>query len=610
MAQVNDEPVEDQNDDQEDPLYYASQKEAILFVIDVSESMLEGISDGNSVRSALTCAYHLLTQKIIATPNDMVGVLLYGTSQTESPSTYGHASCKNVTLLIDLECPDALSMRRLKKAVHDDKFFAKTCAPSSERPTLTNVLFLCNSIFNQHASNFNYKRIVLISDEDDPHADNKVVRQASITRARDLNDLGIKIEPIFLSKSGRSFDCRKFYDDIIFRDEDDDDEQDIVEAGEQRMKQMMSRIRTKVSTKRAIFSIPLEIAPSVKIGIKGYVLYKEQKISKSAYVYNQGEAPQFAKVESSNLCYDTSKTLQKMEVRKGYKFGDERILFDETELKDIKFVEDPVLRIIGYKSFDKLHAWHNMRASYFIYPSESTVVGSTRVFAALHRNLLSKKKWALAWFIPRKNSNPVLVAMIAANSTVLEGQQVSPSGTHLITLPCADDIRQDPMVKMVRAPTDLVESLSEILCSLQMATFDPYKYHNPALQRHWAILQAMALEEDMPGPLPDTSLPKYKGIDKRVGSKINDWQDLLQNTLHEMEQVTIASHKRGQTEDVPPVKKQKVESDDVKLAAENNQLAKCSVASLKAYIKENDLKGKPASQKKADLVEFIADALS
>jgi len=36
--------------------------------------------DGKSaLKTALTCAYELLLQKIISNPNDMIGILLFGT---------------------------------------------------------------------------------------------------------------------------------------------------------------------------------------------------------------------------------------------------------------------------------------------------------------------------------------------------------------------------------------------------------------------------------------------------------------------------------------------------------------------------------------------------
>lgn len=521
----------DEEDESAQEIFYGAQKEAVLFLIEVSPTMLQDSGDcTSSVKHALECAYSFMTHKIIASPNDMIGVLLYGTELTQCPASYGYTACKNAYLLVDMDCPDASKMKELKSLLTSTKKFASTISPAAELPTMTNVLFLANGIFSQRAANFNFNRIILITDNDDPHMDNKSAKQAAVTRARDLNDLGIKIEPVFITTQTKPFDPNKFYEEIVFREDDDlDRPHDLIEEGEKRLVQMMDQITAKISPKRAVFSIPLEIGSGLSISIKGYILYKEQKISKSANIYNMGAFPEFVRTETTNVCLDTSKQLEKNEIKRGYKFGSDRIIFSDEELSKVKYIEEPILRIIGFKKFDKLRIWHNLRPSYFIYPSEDSVIGSTRVFASLHHNLLDKQKWALGWFIPRRNASPALVAVIAGPEVVSPDthMQVAPPGLFLVALPFADDIRQDPMQHANRAPTELVDKMSDIVQNLRLASYEPSKYQNPALQWHWRILQAMALEEDMPEAQADKTLPKYKGIDKRAGQLMQDWTRIL-----------------------------------------------------------------------------------
>lgn len=612
---------EDDDDQRLADQMYAAQKEALLFVIDVSTSMLapDDVVEQNSVKHALDCAYRFLTYKIIANPNDMVGILLYGTETTQCPDTYGYTACKNVFLLVDMDCPDAPKMRELRDILHDDSKFKRVCTPCPEKPTLTNVLFLANGMFSQKAPNFNFKRIVLITDEDNPHANEKDIRRSTVTRARDLNDLGIKIEPIFISTMKKPFDTRKFYDDIVFQDDDDVEENlDLIQEGEQRLQQMMDRIKAKASPKRAIFSIPLEVAPGLHIGVKGYILYKEQKISKSTYIYNMGETPQFVKPETTNVCLDTSKVLEKTEIKRAFKFGDERVPFTDEELKAIKYVEDPIIRIIGFKSFDKLLFWHNIRASYFIYPSEANFVGSTRVFASLHKNLLEKRKWALGWFIPRKNANPSVVAMLASKEQYSESRlQITPPGIFIITLPFADDIRTNPPAVVKRSPDELTEKMIEIIQHLGLADYDPFKYQNPSLQWHWRTLQALALEEDMPEGKADSTLPKYKGIEKRAGDLIRRWNECFDSTKTDLMPPPVAKKRMGESQSKAISKKGKVESglttvDDLRRAIKQDHLGRLTLPVLKQVINDypEAFNGKPASQKKQDLINFIRSSLT
>jgi ATP-dependent DNA helicase 2 subunit 1 len=140
-------------------------------------------------------------------------------------------------------------------------------------------------------------------------------------------------------------------------------------------------------------------------------------------------------------------------VQKAYKFGGDNILFTEDELKQIRSFGDPVLRILGFKPVSALRFWENMRPSYFIYPSEATVTGSTRTFASLHKKLLRDKLMGLAWIIPRRNQAPVFAAIVPQEEEVDDKDtQITPPGMHCIVLPFLDDIRANPTEKTVTGP--------------------------------------------------------------------------------------------------------------------------------------------------------------
>jgi ATP-dependent DNA helicase 2 subunit 1 len=89
-----------------------------------------------------------------------------------------------------------------------------------------------------------------------------------------------------------------------------------------------------------------------------------------------------------------------------------------------------------------------LRPSYFIYPSDATVTGSTRTFASLHKKMLKDELMALAWLIPRRNQAPVFAAVIPQTEEFDDKDtQITPPGMHCIILPFADDIRANPVDK-------------------------------------------------------------------------------------------------------------------------------------------------------------------
>ena len=89
---------------------------------------------------------------------------------------------------------------------------------------MANVLFAANTLLTSKAARFGSRRVFLVTDDDNPGG-SKDAQKSAITRARDLNDLGIRLEPFFISHPDRPpFDITKFYENIIYRDDEDQDD--------------------------------------------------------------------------------------------------------------------------------------------------------------------------------------------------------------------------------------------------------------------------------------------------------------------------------------------------------------------------------------------------
>lgn len=225
--------------------------------------------------------------------------------------------------------------------------------------------------------------------------------------------------------------------------------------------------------------------------------------------------------------------MEKADIKKAYKFGGEQVVFTPEEIASLRNFGDPVIRIIGYKPLSYLPIWASLKQSTFLYPSEEDYIGSTRVFSALHKKLLSSQLMGLAWFIARRNAAPVIAALIPGaekRSDAPPHEQTTPPGLWLTPIPYADDIRQDPETTLVRSPDSLVDMMRTVIQQLQLpkAQYNPEKYPNPALQWHYRILQAMALEEDVPTKAEDKTIPRYRQIDKRAGGYLEEWQRELE----------------------------------------------------------------------------------
>lgn len=202
---------------------FRSVKDAVLFAIDVSSSMLKPRPSSDPKKpgeesptsAALKCAYHLMQQRIISNPRDMIGVLLYGTEKSkfyDEDGDAGDLSYPHCHLFTDLGIPSAEEVKALRALAEDEEKAREILKPSEERVSMANVLFCANQIFTSKAPNFLSRRLFIVTDDDNPHGENKSLRSAATVRARDLYDLGVTIELFPISRPGHEFDTSKFYD--------------------------------------------------------------------------------------------------------------------------------------------------------------------------------------------------------------------------------------------------------------------------------------------------------------------------------------------------------------------------------------------------------------
>ena len=201
---------------------YIQQKDAVLFAIDVSASMLASPPPSNDKKAdtdsptiaALKCAYQIMQQRVISNPKDMMGVMLFGTEKTKflEEAETGSLAYPHCYILTDLDIPGAADIKTLKALIEEEDEAADLLQPSSDPVSMANLLFCANQIFMTKAPNFNSRRLFIITDNDDPHSKDKAFASQATVRAKDLYDLDVTIELFPISHPGHEFDRSKFYD--------------------------------------------------------------------------------------------------------------------------------------------------------------------------------------------------------------------------------------------------------------------------------------------------------------------------------------------------------------------------------------------------------------
>ena len=392
-------------------------------------------------------------------------------------------------------------------------------------------------------------------------------------------------------------------------------------AGLTLLNSLISNVNSKQTAKRALFSnLPFEIAPGLTVSVKGYNVVHRQTPARTCYIWLDGEKPQIASGETTRIAEDSARTVEKQEIKKAYKFGGEYVYFTPDEQKSLKDFGSPVIRIIGFKPRSLIPVWASVKKSTFIFPSEEGYVGSTRVFTALWQKLLKDDKVGIAWCIVRANAQPMLAAIIPSKerSDDDSGTPYLPAGLWIYPLPCQDDLREiKPPGEVAPSSDELKNQMRTIVQQLQLpkAMYNPLKYPNPSLQWHYKILQALALEEEVPEKAEDATEPKYKAISKRAGGYLEEWAETLNEDSGKM--ATTKSLKRDadddDDDDERPAKKSRAAASDkpsgsslsmaqLKAAIDSGGIAKMTVVQLKDVL---GAKGLSTSGKKVELIERV-----
>lgn len=84
------------------------------------------------------------------------------------------------------------------------------------------------------------------------------------------------------------------------------------------------------------------------------------------------------------------------------------------------------------------------------------------------------------------------------------------------------------ILSLLSVDLGLVDKAKEIVAKLILAGgYNPEAYENPVLQKHYASLQALALDQDVPEEIVDKTIPDLQLIHQRAGSLLEQFHDLL-----------------------------------------------------------------------------------
>ncbi|XP_020535744.1 ATP-dependent DNA helicase 2 subunit KU70 isoform X2 [Jatropha curcas] len=562
---------------------------------------------------AVSCISQSLKTQIINRSYDEVAIVFFNTRQKRNLQDLSGVFVFNVAEREYLDRPTA---RLIKDFDCIEESFLKEIGSQygivsgSRENSLYNALWVAQAILRKGSAKTADKRILLFTNEDDPFGSMKGAAKTDMTRttlqrAKDAQDLGISIELLPLSRPDEEFNVSLFYAELIGLGGDDVDQ--FMPLAGQKLEDMKDQLRKRMFTKRIVRKITLLIANGLSINLSTYALIRPTTQGPITWLDSVTNRP--LKTERSFICADTGALMHKpAKLTQCYK--NENIKFSVEELSQIKRVSTGHLHLLGFKPLSYLKDYHNLRPSTFVFPSDKEVIGSTRIFIALHRSMLRLKRFAVAFY--GSSSHPRLVALVAQDEILNAGGQVEPPGMHMIFLPYSDDVRDieefhSESSEVPRATDEQIKKAAALIKRIDLRDFSVCQFANPALQRHYAMLQALALGEDEMPESKDETLPDEEGMTRPgVVKAIEEFKLSVYGDNYD-EECNFAGNGKGN--EASRKRKAAAENAGNEYAkydwaelADNGKLKDLTVADLKIYLTANSL---PVAGKKEALISRI-----
>ena len=630
-------------------------KDCIIFLIDCSSSMFNIIQDTTlnqkttPLSTLLKVTENFLKTKIISNQNDLFGIVLFNTEIKNNEMDFD-----GVNALFKIEAPNALNIKKIK-------MMAQNCDPEINKDKYQDELntifkplennkinFLNNAIWYVHSILKNYekknykRRIFLFTDNDDPIT-NPQDKNVLIQRAKDMNDSDIIFELFPMNFNDKPFNLNNFYAHIIPANQDDDldgGNENIfgIQQCNDRLRELTKRIRQKEMKKRTLGKCPFFLTNNTKIYMNIYSCIKK---SNKGRVYNvDAKTNKLLKSVTSLICKDTGGELYPEQVGTYQLYGNKKIIFTKEEMNKIKFLEEPGMKLMGFKSIERIKPYYNIRESYFIYPNELYSNGSSKLIDALIKQMLNKNKCAIVKFIAREGSVIKLCALIPQAEKYDEDYFQTPPGFNMIVLPWADDIRSNADImarnpKEMPLPNDNQNELAKKIIKKMNISFDCRAFENYELQKFYATLQALALDEPNIEPVEDTMQPNEEGLEKvldgldeefrkavfgnyggkpeEVMEKYNKGNKNKSRSKGNNSESSRSQSKKRKKKEVDDEIKDAIEEENVftddyiKKMAKNNKLEKLKVDELKNICRNRNINTK--GLKKADIISKIKNYL-
>lgn len=515
--------VQDSNMDEEEDLQ-ASQwygvREATLFLVDATHRMFEVDPETklSHIQKFFKLYKQILRQKLAWSMQDWMGVVLFGTEESDTNSGWKHI--QNIQELRVVTLDDLQRVRKLTKSGMQGYQSMK----SKDAYPLHDALTYAMDIFLKIKTVLTKRRIVLITSHTAKLADDEKHRIRST--AASLKDLDIKLYVIGL---GKNWVQDQFYKDleILSRKTDVD---------VYKMTSLVDLVQQIKAPSKNIARLCFKICDDVELDLVIRTLGRKRRclqtkplskatnqiLSRSTYYKGEDSNDEDSDNDELNLPFMIPEEVN-LETKE--LIGCRKLRFTQKELSQIKHIHPPGIKIIGTKPIpDDLFRYHVKRKYFVRADYSSTRKDNLLFFSALLNKCAAKGKMIICMFTLRMNTQTNLCYMIPnaelggfyLSKIAYEGNigDKSEALHHYDTQNCVTD--------------EEVALWKKTIDQLNM-DYHPYKFRSYKLECQIQIVEKLALDKE-PGPPPSDSIEQsFKKTREKTADLVPVFKDMYPN---------------------------------------------------------------------------------
>ncbi|KAF0699355.1 Aste57867_10071 [Aphanomyces stellatus] len=592
-------------------------RDVLLVLIDVRKSIFDTSDQADTTwfQTCIEMLIRFLKSKIIANDNSLLGVCFFGTKKVKNINALDH-----VYEFQEIGYPSAQRIRQLTELMNPAFDFEDVFGSmeTNEQVSLSNALWHCGLAFaNAGLKKLDSQTVWILTNNEDPCLQSQDERERVKQQYANHMELQRTLNLFYMPPSGKStFDLSRFYATMFYDASEGaaaamDDSSKQPAYGIHTYQDMMEESLRKRFRKRRLTSLEWHITKTVALSVDLFALRVKQ--AKSTPLNLEADTNTPLQSTTKWLCDHTGTHLAPEQIKTYLDYGNGRVYLTKDDMLQLKRFDAAGIQLLGFEPSSVVRLHENVRPPYFIYPTEEGIKGSTVAFVALHRAMKAKDKVAVCRIIMRDSFAPRVAALVPQDEVYDEQGQVQPMGFNVVFLPFLDDIRQVCAEAQEKSSSEQVDAACKIIQSLTLAKMPGFQ--NPELQKHYASIQALALDEDELAfnDADDMTLPDDAAFSRKsVVAALSNFRDACGGDA-----LTRDNAKRKAPAAAPKREKKVVKQDDgdeedvgsvdewKKLAAAGT-LAKKTVAQLRAFLGVHNLN---QNGRKADLLAAVMEFL-